>query len=67
MSTFWFHGKVIENTLPAQSLDCRGVLGIVPFGGAESTTSAQPDELSDATVKRFIWCIKSVGADIDRS
>ena len=29
------HGKVIEKTLPGQSLECRGVLGIVPFGGAE--------------------------------
>jgi len=27
------HGKVIEKTLPGQSLECRGVLGIVPFGG----------------------------------
>ena len=28
------HGKVIEKTLPAQSvLDFRVVLGIVPFGG----------------------------------
>jgi len=31
------HGKVIEKTLPGQSLGCRGVLGIVLFGGAEGT------------------------------
>jgi len=28
-------GNVIEKTLPELSLECRGVLGIVPFGGAE--------------------------------
>ena len=32
------HGKVIEKTLSVQSdLDFRGVLGIVPFGGAKGT------------------------------
>ncbi len=29
------HRKVIEKTLPGQSLDCRGVLPIVTLGGAE--------------------------------
>ena len=29
------HGKVTEKTLPGQSLECRGVLGIVPLSGAE--------------------------------
>ncbi len=32
------HGKVIEKTLSVQpDLDFRGVLGIVPFGGAKGT------------------------------
>ena len=40
------HGKVIEKTLPEQSvLDFRGVLGIVPFGGTKETrTNKKPLE-----------------------
>jgi hypothetical protein len=38
------HGKVIVKTFPSQSgLDLRGLLGIVPFGGAGETRT--PDLL----------------------
>jgi hypothetical protein len=62
---FWKgHGKVIEKTLPEQSvLDARGVLGIVPFGGTEGIqTPYLPDSIGTLSLFlvlfRFYSCLE---------